>query len=448
MNKTFSLTLKFTLGLAVYGGLTSCGGGGSSGSTSPSVQSVVPAPIPTPVTSSAPTISSSTQAKVMEGETGSFYTLEASDPDGDPITLVLIDSVDAQAFTFDAATGVLAPRESLDFETPADSNEDNVYNLSFDVSDDLGQTTRFALEVSAGDIRDAFQFGLDPTALPSENFELIDWRLDFPLNEDGELTGLQDAPSERELDAGFTDPLYFRTGADGGLVMRAPVIGATTSENARFTRTEFREMLRRGDTSINTNTNSTTERPNLNNWAFSSQPQDAQDEAGGVDGTLRVTMSVNAVTTTGQDNQIGRTIIGQIHARNDEPIRLYYRKLPGNTHGSIYACHEIRDGDDITFDIIGSIEDNQPNPANGFLLGEIFTYEIVARGNFIDVFITQNGVVVGQTTIDQTDSGYNIAGDYMYFKAGNYHVNNTADVDEFAEVTLYELENSHEGYDF
>jgi len=83
--------------------------------------------------------------------------------------------------------------------------------------------------VTVNDIRDAFEFGLQAGVPPSENFELIDWRLDFPLNSEGELTGIQDAPSERELDAGFEHPIYFRTGADGGMVMRSPVIGATTS---------------------------------------------------------------------------------------------------------------------------------------------------------------------------------------------------------------------------
>ena len=337
---------------------------------------------------------------------------------------------------------------TLDYESPLDGNEDNIYELVFNVEDAQGSSVDFNVTVSVEDIRDATGFNLSPDALPSENFELIDWRLDFPRNSNGELTGLQDAPSERELDAGFTDDEFFFTGADGGLVMRAPVIGATTSSGVSFTRTEFREMLRRGNTSINTNTNSSTGRPNLNNFAFSSQPIDAQEEAGGVDGTLRVTMSVNNVTTTGRNNQIGRTIIGQIHARNDEPLRLYYRKLPGNTHGSIYAQHEINGGDDLTFNIIGSIDDDQPNPANGFLLGELFTYEIIARGNFIDVVISQDGQVIGEVTIDQTNSGYDIANDYLYFKAGNYHVNNTADVEEFSEVTIYELENSHEGYDF
>jgi len=414
--------LGSALGALSVVGLASCGGGG--GSAAPAF---VPTPVtvtPPPVPSTAPVISSAPQASVMESESGSFYTLEASDAEGDALTMTLLSTGDAGAFAFDASTGALSPAATtLDYEQPLDANED----------------------------------------------------LDYPLNSDGELTGQQQAPSERDLtgtnqsgefvnpalgstsgpNEPFSHPLYFHTGADGGLVMNAPVIGATTSSGVRFTRTEFREMLRRGDEDINTNTNSSSngalqEHPNLNNWAFSSQPQNAQDEAGGVDGVLRVTMSVNAVTSTGRDNEIGRLIIGQIHARNDEPIRLYYRKLPGNTHGSIYACHELRDGDDITFNIIGSIDDNQPNPENGFLLGELFTYELVAEGNIITATIYQDGVNLGDAVIDMEalNSGYDIAADYMYFKAGLYHVNSTADPSEFAEVTLYELENSHEGYDF
>ena len=430
-------------------GITACGGGSSN---APQTQAVVPPPPPPPPpppTSAAPVIFSPSNVSVTEeSQADGFYTLEASDPDGTAVTLTLTDTTDAAAFAFNASTGELSALRTLDYESPLDGNEDNIYELVFNVEDAQGSSVDFNVTVSVEDIRDATGFNLSPDALPSENFELIDWRLDFPRNSNGELTGRQDAPSERELDAGFTDDEFFFTGADGGLVMRAPVIGATTSSGVSFTRTEFREMLRRGNTSINTNTNSSTGRPNLNNFAFSSQPIDAQEEAGGVDGTLRVTMSVNNVTTTGRNNQIGRTIIGQIHARNDEPLRLYYRKLPGNTHGSIYAQHEINGGDDLTFNIIGSIDDDQPNPANGFLLGELFTYEIIARGNFIDVVISQDGQVIGEVTIDQTNSGYDIANDYLYFKAGNYHVNNTADVEEFSEVTIYELENSHEGYDF
>jgi poly(beta-D-mannuronate) lyase len=33
-------------------------------------------------------------------------------------------------------------------------------------------------------------------------------------------------------------------------------------------------------------------------------------------------------------------MIGQIHASNDEPIRLYYLKLPNHEKGFIYFAHE------------------------------------------------------------------------------------------------------------
>ena len=77
------------------------------------------------------------------------------------------------------------------------------------------------------------------------------------------------------------------------------------------------------------------------------------------------------------------------------------------------------------------------------MLGEIFTYEIVARGNFLDVTILQGETVIAEQTIDMTDSGYDVTDDFMYFKAGVYHVNDMADPEEFAQITIHELENSH-----
>ena len=56
------------------------------------------------------------------------------------------------------------------------------------------------------------------------------------------------------------------------------------------------------------------------------------------------------VTTTGEPGQVGRVIIGQIHANDDEPIRLYYRKLPHHSKGSVYFAHENRiEGSDLFF---------------------------------------------------------------------------------------------------
>jgi len=265
----------------------------------------------------------------------------------------------------------------------------------------------------------------------------------MPINEDGGLTGRSISISERNLDDGF-ESRYFYTGFDGGMVMRSPSQGATTSSGAIYTRVEFREMLRRGNSSISTR--GSNDIPNGNNWAFSSQPEGAKQDAGGVDGTLCVTMAVNEVTTTGESFEVGRTIIGQIHAADDEPIRLYYRKLPGNERGSIYAGHEISGGDDIYYNLIGSRSNSEPNPDGGFLLDETFSYIIHSEGNELDVEILQNGVLVAETTIDMSASGYDVLNDFMYFKAGNYHVNNDADPLEAAQVTLYQLDNNHDGY--
>lgn len=55
-----------------------------------------------------------------------------------------------------------------------------------------------------------------------------------------------------------------------------------------------------------------------NNWVLSSQPySEFTCDAGGVDGTLRVTLAVNRVTTTGRDLHPDRVITGQIHVPDD-----------------------------------------------------------------------------------------------------------------------------------
>ena len=281
--------------------------------------------------------------------------------------------------------------------------------------------------------------GLSPDLPPGRNFELIDWYLTTP--EDADRNGKSDRVTEAELVAGYTDPRYFTTADDGGMVFRATIAGARTSNNTRYTRTELREMLRRGDTAISTKTSDG--RPNKNNWVFSSAPLSAQRSAGGVDGTLRATLAVNHVTTTGDRSQVGRVIVGQIHAKDDEPARLYYRKLPGHARGSLYVAHEPSGGDDIYFELIGSRSDSSPDPADGIALDERFSYEIRVEGNQLRVRITQGDAVRAERLIDMSDSGYDVDNDYMYFKAGVYNQNASGDPDDYVQATFYALENRH-----
>ena len=282
-------------------------------------------------------------------------------------------------------------------------------------------------------------YGLSPDLPPGRNFDLLGWYLSTPADDDGD--GRSDRIDEVDLARGAVDKRYFFTGPDGGMVFRATVAGAKTSSNTRHTRTELREMLRRGDTNIRTKNDDKS--PNRNNWVFSSAPASAQRSAGGVDGTLRATLAINRVTETGERSQVGRVIIGQIHAAVDEPIRLYYRKTPENTRGAIYAAHEISGGDDIYYEIIGSRKNDAPDPEDGIALGEIFSYEITARGNLLHVTIGQDGAVKAEQAIDMSDSGYDVAKDFMYFKAGVYNQNDTGEPDDFTQATFYELEASH-----
>ena len=116
-------------------------------------------------------------------------------------------------------------------------------------------------------------------------------------------------------------------------------------------------MLRRGNSGIS------TRGVNRNNWILDYQP-DPGVAVGGRGGTLRATLAVNRVTQTGDRNQVGRVVIGQIHAENDEPIRLYYRKYPENERGFVYFAHEIRNSDDIYFPVLGPV-----SPKHGRDLG-------------------------------------------------------------------------------
>ncbi|MDC0011623.1 polysaccharide lyase family 7 protein, partial [Porticoccaceae bacterium] len=286
--------------------------------------------------------------------------------------------------------------------------------------------------------------GLDPSVPPGQNFDLLGWYLSTP---EENPSGLSTRIAEVDLAGGYEHPDYFWTSDDGGMVFRVTNEGARTSSNTSYPRTELREMLRRGDTSISTRSSDGT--PTRNNWVFSSAPASAQQAAGAVDGQLKATLAVNAVTTSGSSGRVGRVIVGQIHAKDDEPIRLYYRKLPQNQRGAIYAAHEINGGDDIYYEMIGSRSNSLSDPANGIALDELWSYEILAQGNQLQVTIRSGdlyGAIIGTANIDMSASGYDIAQEFMYFKAGAYNQNNTSDgglADDFSQVTFYQLEASH-----
>lgn len=277
---------------------------------------------------------------------------------------------------------------------------------------------------------------LDPNKSPSENFDLSTWNLSIPENKgDGTATTI----SVSEINNKYENSKYFYTANDGGMVFKCPVNGFKTSINTSYTRVELREMLRGTNTSIK------TQGVNKNNWVFGTAPNADKNAAAGFDGEMKATLSVNHVTTTGSSSHVGRVVIGQIHANNDEPIRIYYRKLKNNELGSIYFAHEPTDGngDEQWHEMIGSRSNSASNPSDGIALNEKFSYTIKVIGDILNVNIIREGKENVSKTINMVNSGFNVGGQYMYFKAGLYHLNNTGDADDYAQVTFYDLQKSH-----
>ncbi len=267
-------------------------------------------------------------------------------------------------------------------------------------------------------------------------FELDDWYLTLPIDADGD--GKADRISEKMLADGWTDDRYFYRSKDGGLTFRTPIAGAKTSKNTQYVRTELREMLRRGNHKIK------TAEPGKNNWVLSTAPKNYRKKAGAVDGELHATLAVNHVTTTGAEHEVGRVIIGQIHGRDDEPVRLYYRKLPNQERGSLYFAHEVKgEGEDVYIHLIGSRHSDATEPTNGISLNEKFSYKIVVVGHALEVTIIKDGKPIARKRIDISKSGYDSADEYLYFKAGVYNQNKSGNPDDYVQATFYELKNLH-----
>jgi len=279
-----------------------------------------------------------------------------------------------------------------------------------------------------------------PVAFAQSNkvppLELDDWYLTVP--EDTDKNGKADTISETRLAKGWADKRYFYPSEDGGLVFRTPIEGAKTSKNTKYVRTELREMLRRGNTNIK------TAEPGKNNWVLSTAAKRYRKKAGAVDGELHASLAVNHVTTTGAASEVGRVIIGQIHGRDDEPVRLYYRKLPHHNKGSLYFAHEIKgQDDDIYVPLLGNRANSADDPIDGIALNEKFSYSIVAAGHALEVTISKDGKAIARKRIDMSKSGYDSSDEYLYFKAGVYNQNKSGNPDDYVQATFYSIRNLH-----
>ncbi|GFM49423.1 polysaccharide lyase family 7 protein [Pseudomonas capsici] len=217
--------------------------------------------------------------------------------------------------------------------------------------------------------------------------DLATWNLSVPV---GTPATTIDTP---KLMGGYQDG-YFRSG--NTLFFWAPVTGSTT-ENAKYPRTELRE---------------TTADGRAHNWAYSS-----------ADNFLRAALTVNQVPST------GKIVIGQIHCYGStEPLlKVEYQYKEKLQTGNIVA--KFRRSPDAEIEVIMI--------AQGVPLNERFSYSI-------------HLTPAGSLTVNAYDHVWNASLDsawstkLFYFKAGVYTQDNTGYTNEGGAATFYQLTIAHD----
>ncbi len=154
-----------------------------------------------------------------------------------------------------------------------------------------------------------------------------------------------------------------------------------------------------GDTH-GTSNNTRTELAQEKKW----YPSKANDK-------LTATLKVMNVSTTG-DARVAASysvVVGQIHSADgheNEPLKIFYKKFPGHTKGSVFWHYEINtQGDDNSgrwdystavwgndFSVVGKEENTYPKELeDGIALGEEFSYEIEVKDGIMNLKFMSDG---------------------------------------------------------
>ncbi|MFY0606543.1 MAG: polysaccharide lyase family 7 protein [Cyclobacteriaceae bacterium] len=238
----------------------------------------------------------------------------------------------------------------------------------------------------------------------------------------------------------FKHPYYFY-GIDNGtkwVIYKTPNSGGTTP-NSSNTRSELRQF---------------------EEWT----PE--------VGGKLTGTLKVVHVSTTA-DARVPASfsvVVGQIHSaegHKNEPLKIYYKKFPGHTKGSVFWNYEINTSGDNSerwdvskaawgydWSVVGAQADSYPaEPADGIELNEEFSYEVNVYNGVMYLTFSSDGhptqtfiknliasdyteyanipdqvlTVFESTGQDGVEVANAYAGELQYFKQGAYNQTNGKD---------------------
>lgn len=129
------------------------------------------------------------------------------------------------------------------------------------------------------------------------------------------------------------------------------------------------------------------------------------------DANLSATLKVMNVSPTG-DARVASTfsvVVGQIHSADgheNEPLKVFYKKFPGHTKGSVFWNYEINTKGDnnsgrwdysypiwgYDFSVVGKEKDAYPpEPKDGIEIGEEFSYDVKIKDGMMHLTFTSEG---------------------------------------------------------
>ena len=163
-----------------------------------------------------------------------------------------------------------------------------------------------------------------------------------------------------------------------------------------------------------TSNNTRTELAHLKKWTPLSEAK------------MNATLKVINVAATG-DARVASTfsvVVGQIHSADgheNEPLKIFYKKFPGHTRGSVFWNYEINtSGNDNSkrwdysypvwgydFSVVGTGENSYPpEPKDGIALGEEFSYEVEVKDGVMNLTFTSEGHETKRFTKNLISSQY------------------------------------------
>ncbi len=115
-----------------------------------------------------PTITSSAAFNAPENQTA-VTTVTSSDPDGGAPSYSISGGADQAKFSIDSTSGQLSFQSAPDFEAPTDTDANNVYEVSVQVSDGNGGTDTKAIAVTVTNVNEGPTITSSPTFNAPEN---------------------------------------------------------------------------------------------------------------------------------------------------------------------------------------------------------------------------------------------------------------------------------------